>query len=155
MNGRVARILAMAFLIGSLTPGASTTAAEPAALVRYGTTYGECVAYCSKSIEVFATRVKFSASGFASQPGRAPFSSAIPLSREEQVEVRRLLSGTSIEGLPERIGCPDCDDSGAEWIEVNRSGHLERITFEKGKSPVQLKPLIDWLSAMQDRFQVP
>ena len=155
MIGRVARLLSIAFLIGSLTLGAATMAAEPAALVRYGTTYGECVAYCSRSIEVFATRVRFSASGFASQPRRAPFRSGISLNRQEQVEVRRLILGTSVEGLPERIGCPDCDDSGAEWIEVNRSGHLERITFEKGKSPVQLKPLVDWLSAMQDRFQVP
>jgi hypothetical protein len=155
MNSRVARIFVNAFLIGSLTLSASTKAAEPAALVRYGTMYGECVAYCSRSIEVFSTRVKFSASGFGPINGRAPISSEISLSRQEQVEVRRLISGTSVEGLPERIGCPDCDDSGAEWIEVNRDGHLERITFEKGKSPVQLRPLVEWLSAMQDRFQVP
>lgn len=155
MSDRIARIFSIAVLIGFLSLGVSTEAGEPAALVRYGTMYGECIAYCSRSIEVFSTHVEFVATGFAQGQGRAPVSSGIALSRPEQVEIRRLVSSSSAEGLPDRIGCPDCDDSGAEWIEIPGGGHLRRITFEKGKPPGQLKPLIDWLSAMQDRFQVP
>jgi hypothetical protein len=155
MNTHVARVSSIAVLVGLLRLGASTEAGESAALVRHGTTYGECLGYCSMSIEVFSTRVTFSATALGPTQGLAPFSNGIALNRQEQGELRRLIAGTSVEGLPERIGCPDCDDSGAEWIEIPGGGHPRRITFEAGRPPVQLKPLIDWLSAMQHRFQVP
>ena len=130
-------------------------AIESDALVRYGTTYGECLGYCTKSIEVFPTRVAFFA--IARHPTKKPASviSEILLSQQEQDEARHLVSSVSLDGLPERIGCPDCLDGGAEWIEVNEGSHRKRITFERGMPPVQVRSLANWLNAVQSRFPVP
>lgn len=155
MNNCVARLVFAVFLVCFSMLAAAMEANESPVRVRYGTTYGECIGYCSKSIEVFSTRVAFSATAYHPQKKPAPISSSIALSQQEQDELRRLISSTTIDWLPERIDCPDCADDGAEWIEVNRGGRLKRITFEKGKPPIQLKSFIAWLSAMQQRFLVP
>ncbi len=155
MNRWAALLCFGAVLMGSLLLDASTRAGEPAVLVRYGTFNGECLAYCSRSIEVSSTRVLFTATVSSPTISVAPFSSEIAMNQDDVAQLRLLLASTTANGLPDRIGCPDCDDSGAEWVEVNSGGPVRRITFEFGKSPAQLKPLVDWLSAMQRRFQVP
>jgi hypothetical protein len=44
--------------------------------------------------------------------------------------------------LPSVIGCPDCDDGGAEWIEISRPGKTYRVTFESGKEIEGIRNLL-------------
>jgi hypothetical protein len=42
-------------------------------------------------------------------------------------------------GLPETLGCPDCADGGAEWVEIElRNGEKHRVTFEYHNEPSDL-----------------
>ena len=43
------------------------------------------------------------------------------------------------------IGCPDCTDGGAEWIEVIQNGQSKKITFEYGDTLETINPLINML----------
>ncbi len=45
----------------------------------------------------------------------------------------------------ERIGCPDCADGGAEWLEVRYLDKTHRVTFEYGSSPTGMERLLDAL----------
>jgi hypothetical protein len=150
-----ARLGASLLFIGACLLAISAKANESVALVRHGTSYGECIGYCLKDIEVFSSRVSFRA--MANHPTKKlpTISNEVALAKQDQVELLRLLAGVSVEGLAERIGCPDCSDGGAEWIEINRNGQFKRITFEKGQPPSQLKALTNWLAAVQDKFPVP
>jgi hypothetical protein len=155
MYRSVTRIRLVIALIGSLVLGNSVDAGEPTVLVRYGTTFGECLAYCTTVIEVSATRVAYTADGFAPGVKRTPVSGQLVLSKQQQSALQRLLSETSAKGLPERIGNPDADDSGAEWIELNGSDHPKRITWEYGKAPAQLKQVTEWLGVLLKRIRLP
>ncbi|MDO8435184.1 MAG: hypothetical protein Q7S89_00695, partial [bacterium] len=44
--------------------------------------------------------------------------------------------------LPERIGCPDCADGGAEWIEIFDGKATKKVTFEYGASISGIDPFI-------------
>ena len=48
----------------------------------------------------------------------------------------------SVFALPERIGCPDCADQGAEWIEIFTEGKSHRVTFEYQQNPPGLEALL-------------
>lgn len=51
--------------------------------------------------------------------------------------------------LSETIGCPDCADGGAEWVEVEYvSGKKHRVTFEYMKEPDELK---DYLIGLREQ----
>ncbi len=142
-------------LIGFLLQGTATEACAPAALVRYGTSFGECMGYCSRSIDVFSTRVTFFASAYHPKRKFPDVRNEVALNKQEQEELGRLLSGTSADGLTEIIGCPDCTDGGAEWIEITTNGRLRRVMFEYVKPPAQLKALRNRLKSLRDRFPVP
>ncbi|CAF4760968.1 unnamed protein product, partial [Rotaria sp. Silwood2] len=43
-----------------------------------------------------------------------------------------LLDAEKFQMLDDRIGCPDCADGGAEWIQVNWSKKSKRVIFEYG-----------------------
>lgn len=41
--------------------------------------------------------------------------------------------------LPAVVGCPDCADGGAEWLEVRLTdGTLHKVTYEYGIEPVDI-----------------
>ena len=44
--------------------------------------------------------------------------------------------------LPEVIGCPDCADGGAGWIEIKTGEKTHRVTFEFGNVPTELAALV-------------
>ena len=52
------------------------------------------------------------------------------------------ISLTQFYKLPNTIGCPDCDDSGREWIEVGTLKRIHKVTFEYGSDIQNLKDLL-------------
>lgn len=44
--------------------------------------------------------------------------------------------------LPDTMGCPDCADGGAEWIEIEEDDKKYRVTFEYGADIPQIAPLL-------------
>lgn len=45
--------------------------------------------------------------------------------------------------LPTTIGCPDCADGGAEWLEIElKNGIKHKVTFEYNNEPSLLKDYI-------------
>ena len=41
----------------------------------------------------------------------------------------------TFDGLNAVLGCPDCADGGAEYLELVRDGKSDRVTFEYGNEP--------------------
>ena len=41
----------------------------------------------------------------------------------------------SFEKLDSIIGCPDCADGGAEWIQIEYGGKKKKVTFDYGNAP--------------------
>ena len=54
--------------------------------------------------------------------------------------------------LDDRIGCPDCADGGAEWIQVNWSGQNKRVTFENGQLIKGFEGLVVKLRDLRNKY---
>ena len=51
------------------------------------------------------------------------------------------------------IGCPDCADGGAEWIEIAKGDSKHKVTFELGKSPKEIEKLVTILREKRVYFE--
>ena len=120
-----------------------------------GTSFGMCRGYCQQSVSVSAKPLQVVARkepNFAQQPYppvRKPF--AISSSEWSQ-----LLSSVNVENfskLAERIGCPDCADGGAEWIQINWLNGSKRVTFENGRTVAGIENLITQLRAIRTTYR--
>ncbi|MFQ5631222.1 MAG: hypothetical protein ACE5I1_20820 [bacterium] len=102
-------------------------------VVKSGTSFGLCVGYCRTELEVNGTEVGFKEFGWDFAGRTVPdrfYTDTI------SVDVWNDLVGSfdwdAFAALDSVIGCPDCADGGAEWIEVEYFGRIKKVTFEFG-----------------------
>jgi hypothetical protein len=109
------------------------------AQISYGTSFGMCFGYCISTLKVYPEKVTFIRAG-----------------RNDEVQTITITDTYTgwdglfseadtmkIFGLPEVLGCPDCADGGAEWIEiVSQSGKKHKVTFEYMNEPEEIEDLI-------------
>ena len=94
--------------------------------IEYGTSFGFCVGYCTQVLEVSPTQIN---------------KRLIPQVNEDLPQKNCTDSFASFESLLEKIdleafseldetiGCPDCADGGAEWIEITTRDANKRVVF--------------------------
>ncbi|MCF8380132.1 MAG: hypothetical protein K9H49_11175 [Bacteroidales bacterium] len=125
---------------------------EQVEYLSYGTSYGECIGYCVKEVRV-GGNIVYTKSGWDVE-GELPDSTCIltfimdPLpAYVERVNL------ADFKKLDDVIGCPDCADGGAEWLELSIDGEVKRVTFEYMNEPNQLKLIIEDLRKLMQGFE--
>ncbi len=121
------------------------------------TSFGMCVGYCSTRLEIsdgqaVLTRSARGGRGGANLPDQR-FTAA--LQPNEWQEIAQLAASTSLNGLPDTIGCPDCADGGAETLSIVNSDTPRTITFDHGATIPQAQPLLDRVRAIRTRMTPP
>jgi hypothetical protein len=120
--------------------------------IRYGTSFGECIGYCKRSIEVSTSKIHFEKIGW-DQNGKLP---DVTFSEEiSEASWNDLVESIDFEvflQLDSIIGCPDCADGGAEWIEIEKNDTSYKVTFEFGNEPESVKSYIVFLRTSLDSF---
>lgn len=111
--------------------------------IKYGTSFNNCVGYCIHEIEITKELIKFKKYGWADSIVTKECNKIY--SEEEWNNLVSKISLTDFKKLDETIGCPDCADGGAEWIEINIENTNRKVTFEYLNEPEQFKPYIDSL----------
>ncbi|MCM4169440.1 hypothetical protein KCTC52924_00475 [Arenibacter antarcticus] len=118
--------------------------------IGYGTSFGMCVGYCTMNIQLTPEKVVYSRSGWNDQV--APISCSDNVTKASWNSLVNGIDFKEIVTLPEIIGCPDCADGGAEWVELEfSSGQRAKITFEYGNEPENLEMLINKLREQQEK----
>jgi hypothetical protein len=113
---------------------------EEILLIKHGYTFGRCVGYCNKETTFSQSQVRHV------QYNRDTLNNP-PKNSEKKFlaeDFKALCTSVDLNAflqLEERIGCPDCADQGAEYVEIVTSKQTKRVTFEPGK-PV---PVLDSL----------
>ena len=119
-----------------------------------GTSFGMCRGYCRQSINVTSNPfqvVALKEPNFAQNPYPSVqrlFSSA----SSQWEELMSLVNLKSFTTLGDTIGCPDCADGGAEWIQVDWIKGSKRVTFENGRTVKGVQPLIEKLRQMREAY---
>jgi hypothetical protein len=121
--------------------------------VNYGTSFGECVGYCRKQWTVTIDSVHFTAFCNACMtPAPARKDLYLTPTKQQWDTLRSNISVSEFNTLPTVIGCPDCADGGAEWLELILSnGETHKVTFEYMNEPTALKQYIPILRKMLNR----
>ena len=66
-------------------------------------------------------------------------------SSEEWDSLTHLIDPDAFLALDSVIGCPDCADGGAEWIEIEYGDQSHKVSFEYLNAPEVTDPYIDSL----------
>ncbi len=56
------------------------------------------------------------------------------------------------QSLDDRIGCPDCADGGAEWVQIDWNNGNKRVTFENRQTVKGIEKLIEKLREMRQIY---
>jgi hypothetical protein len=119
----------------------SGTAPAPAALVRSGTSFGLCVGYCYREVAIHDLEASYVLRQWV--PNSLEIRGTSRITAREWRTLRRAIDMDALMALPDVIGCPDCADGGAEWIEVERDGARKRVTFEFGGAIASIQALVE------------
>ena len=119
-----------------------------------GTSFGMCRAYCRQSINITPNPLQIIASQDPNFPEEAfpPVRRQYPLSANQWQELTSVLNLESFGALDDTIGCPDCADGGAEWIEIKWTCGAKRVTFENGRAVKGIEALIEKLRQMRQEY---
>ena len=153
-------LLLMPFLLSAQAWAEPVAPLEEVVNLAYGTSHGECVGYCVRQLHISGNSVEFFAQGWSApdaiQHSLEDVRSEWRLSSQEETELWQLVADAKYVDVPERLGCPDCNDGGAEWLEFTTLDHqTKKIVFERGKAPETLRALSALCSRIQKRFKTP
>jgi hypothetical protein len=124
-------------------------------IVNYGTSFGMCIGSCRKEMNVEKNTVIFTV---YYTEGRGA-TGGTPKIYNEVLEAtlgNSLLKSINYESfikLNKVIGCPDCADGGAEWVEILKNGFKHKVTFEFGKAPKEIENLVTILRVKKVYFE--
>ena len=119
--------------------------------ISYGTSFGMCASYCINNLSISNDNVTFSKSKHGQTPDTKTCTSAI--SKDELTAIKNLVDENKVIALPERIGCPDCADGGAEWVSITLGGKTHKVVFEYGKAPVELAAIVAKFRVLKETFK--
>ncbi len=113
--------------------------------VRYGISFNMCLGYCMRQVEITESDITFLARGWNFTDTIPDITCSQDITSDEWYELYSKIDMDAFNSLPEFIGCPDCADGGAEWIEISKEGDAHKVTFEYGDAPEEVESYINIL----------
>ena len=122
--------------------------------IKTGTFFGMCSGYCLSELSIINTDADYYLNSWIEndsvyQP--VEISDVIDFSIWEDLNTQ--FNFEIFMSLDSIIGCPDCDDGGAEWFEIATNDTIKRVTIEYGDSLDGLNNYIDLLRSVRYSFQ--
>lgn len=124
-------------------------------VVNYGTSFGMCVGPCRKEISILNNELAFTV---YYTEGRGVIGGTPKIFKESldatlQNSLAKNLDYEAFKKLDEIVGCPDCADGGAEWLEIIKGDSKHKVTFEFGKAPKEIESLVAILREKKTYFE--
>ncbi len=112
--------------------------------ILHGTSFGHCRGYCIKEEKYYSDAEELSQVGNDSKS--FPLKTLRNKSSQQALDQLVILMDWEIwNALEVRIGCPDCADQGAEYLEISRKGIVKRVTFDANGKLGGLEEILDVL----------
>lgn len=120
--------------------------------VQYGTSFGECDGYCINSIDINETEIIFTSSSWDKNDDLTDIQIKLEITKESWELLTQEIDFLAFRNMEEVIGCPDCDDSGSEWVKIVNDGISHKVTFEYHNVPEKIEDLVEELRFYFDKF---
>lgn len=143
-------IFGIIFFVGLFTSCSNEPISSEITQVKYGTSFGMCVGYCKHELLLKSDKATYNLSGWNATV--EPITYTEVLNSSDWNLVTTNLNIKDFFDLPEMIGCPDCADGGAEWIEIELpNGSKHKVTFEYNNEPALLKNTVVELRGLMNK----
>lgn len=119
--------------------------------IKHGSSFGMCNGYCFNEY----TYNDSSAIKYSKGWGRTDLSNypdkfdTTDFSSKDWDKLLLTIDTTKFYALPEIIGCPDCADGGAEWVEIVTKDKTVKVTFEFGNNVTDISGLLAFLREIE------
>lgn len=120
--------------------------------IRTGTSFGMCVGYCQHEYVLNGTSFTLTQNGTRAQAQSPTKTCQTTLSAADWNALKALADFNTFSSKPATLGCPDCADGGAEYVELQTGERKHRVTFEFGKTIPGFDPLVSALRARREAF---
>ena len=110
-----------------------------------------CTGYCRNDYTLNGVRLKLSQSGVRTQPAVKTCETTI--SPSDWSALTALANMDTFGKQPETIGCPDCADGGAEYVELQKGNQIHRVTFEYNKTIPGFEGLVERLRTYRNSLK--
>lgn len=128
-----------------------TESAGEVEYLSYGTSFGECLGYCVREI-VVSGGITFTKSGWDTDGSLPDSTCSLTFITSPLPGYLEDINLDAFLAMDEVIGCPDCADGGAEWLELVFENEVKRVTFEYMNEPDELKDVIPSLRETMETF---
>lgn len=145
MNSMKLKIITGLVLITLLSGCEITDQVNDFDYVKYGTSFGECLGYCINSVTISDALIIYEKKGWDIGGQLPDYQATDTTVYKLWNKLQESVNYSGFIKLDEVIGCPDCADGGAEWIEIKSDGKVHRTTFEYRNEPDEVKGYIDYL----------
>jgi hypothetical protein len=124
-------------------------------VIKYGTSFGMCVGPCKKEMALIDDEASFTVyyNEGRGATGGEPKTYTEKLTADYLTEVSKSVDFEAFKKLEEVIGCPDCADGGAEWVEITKNDSRHKVTFEYGDDIKEIAPLLKLLREKKLYFE--
>lgn len=109
-------------------------------VIKTGSSFGMCAGLCITEVVINPTQIVMERKAWRANVANQTCQRAI--SAQEWQKLTKAVDFNTFKALPETIGCPDCADGGAEWIEIVSQEQAKKVTFEYGKDVPQITNLL-------------
>ncbi|CAF3146353.1 unnamed protein product [Rotaria sp. Silwood2] len=119
-----------------------------------GTSFGMCAGYCQQSINVTSNPLQVVALKRPNfdQESYPPVQRSFSFSANQWEQLISRLNLKTFLALDNTIGCPDCADGGAEWIQVDWTDGTKHVTFDYGRTVKGIEELMKQLRQMREEY---
>lgn len=123
--------------------------------INYGTSFGMCVGPCRKEMNLVNGELNFIVfyTEGRGAVGGTPKSFKEKLDLNLQKYLMQNIDYEAFKKISNIIGCPDCADGGAEFVELTRYNIKHKVTFEYGKPPKEIESLVTVLREKKVYFE--
>jgi hypothetical protein len=120
--------------------------------IKHGSSFGECSGYCiSEAVYNSLYTIQTSKSWEHQSTTHPEKTQKLKTDAAYWQRLVKSIHLEKVDKLPERIGCPDCTDGGAEWIEIATTKKKYYISFEYGSKIKGIDELLFYLRQKQDK----
>ncbi|MFB6317514.1 hypothetical protein [Saccharicrinis sp. FJH54] len=112
--------------------------------VKYGTSFGECLGYCSSTMTLTRGQLDFLYESLNTDT-LPDIDCSMRIPADSTNKVLDYVSKPLFYYMESVYGCPDCADGGTEWISIEDNYFYKKIKFEYMNEPEQLTGLVNIL----------
>jgi hypothetical protein len=128
-------------------------ATEEGYTITYGTSFGMCTGDCYKETSITEDEAVLTVASYGNPPNNgSEVRASKELSTQEFERIKDMVEMSAFIILPDRIGCPDCTDGGAEFIEISTVDFQKKVTFEYLDEPSRISDLVVELREFQEEL---